>query len=73
VGFLGSFCIGFLADFCLQLKYSCNFSQFLPIYKEQSISKMLFKALLRLKFGLSYLDSIKIPTAKKVSKMGLFG
>jgi hypothetical protein len=33
----------------------------------QSIAKTLFKALLRLKFGLSYLDSIKIPTAKKVA------
>jgi hypothetical protein len=38
----------------------------------QSMAKMHFKALLRLKFGLSYLDSIKIPTAKKVAKNGLF-
>jgi hypothetical protein len=38
----------------------------------QSIAKMLLKALYRLKFGLSYLDSIKIPTAKKVAKNGLF-
>jgi hypothetical protein len=38
----------------------------------QSIAKRLFKALLRLKLGLSYLDSIKIQTAKKVAKNGLF-
>jgi hypothetical protein len=39
----------------------------------QGIAKTLLKALYRLKFRLSYLDSIKIPTAKKVAKMGLFG
>jgi hypothetical protein len=40
--------------------------------QRQSIAKMLLMALYRLKFGLSYLDSINIPTAKKVAKNGLF-
>jgi hypothetical protein len=37
----------------------------------QSVAKMLLKALYRLKFRLSCLDNIKIPTAKKVAKNGL--
>jgi hypothetical protein len=54
VGFLGSFCIGFLAGFWLQLKSSRIFNYLLPIYIGQSIAKVHFKALLKLKFGLSF-------------------
>jgi hypothetical protein len=70
--FWGVFAWGFWQIFGTILVYFIDHLVSFTDMVGQSIAKMLLKALYRLKFRLSCLISINIPTAKKVAKNVLF-